>query len=187
MNLYFRLLWLLLRMTGLPRRGVLDESRVAFRVMPNDCDINFHMNNGRYLSFMDLGRVHLMKQSGLLTAILREKWMPVLAAAEITFVRSLAPLQRFELVTRLVSWDEKYFYLEQKFETGDAPRAVCAHAFVKGVFLKKGRVLPNQDAVAAIGYREAPPEMPEELRLWAELGSAKKQRASENNTIKTNT
>lgn len=167
----------MLRIGRLQQRGALEESRVVFRVMPNDCDINFHMNNGRYLSFMDLGRVHLMKQSGLLTAILREKWMPVLAAAEIKFVRSLAPLQRFELVTRLVSWDEKYFYLEQKFEANEK---LCAHAFVKGVFLKAGRVVPNQDVVAAIGYRDTAPAMPDELRLWAELGSAKKQRASEN-------
>ena len=55
MNLYLRLLLLLLRIWRLPRRGVLDESRAAFHVLPNDCDINFHMNNGRYLSFMDLG------------------------------------------------------------------------------------------------------------------------------------
>ena len=154
MNLYFRLLWLLLRIWCLALRGMLEESRVAFRVMPNDCDINFHMNNGRYRSFMDLGRVHLMRQSGLLTHIIKQKWMPVLAAAEINFIRPLAPLQRFELVTRLVSWDEKYFYLEQKFETAGT---LCAHAFVKGVFLKSGRVVPNQEVVGAIGYRDPPP------------------------------
>lgn len=176
MNLYFRLLWLMLRMARLPRLGLFDESRVVFRVMPNDCDINFHMNNGRYLSFMDLGRVHLMKQSGLLTTILRERWMPVLAAAEINFVRSLAPLQRFCLVTRLVSWDEKYFYLEQKFEAADR---LCAHAFVKGVFLKSGKPLANSQVVSAVGYRGAAPGMPDELRLWAELGAVKRQRASE--------
>ena len=83
MNLYLRLLLLLLRIWRLPRRGVLDESRAAFHVLPNDCDINFHMNNGRYLSFMDLGRVHLMEQSGLLPVILKQGWMPVLSAADI--------------------------------------------------------------------------------------------------------
>mgnify|MGYP003340409673 CR=1 FL=1 len=37
--------------------------------------------------------------------------MPVLAAAEVTLLRSLAPLQRSELVTQLTSWDNNYFYL----------------------------------------------------------------------------
>ncbi len=174
MNLYLRLLWLLLRLWRTPQRTLLDESRVAFRVMPNDCDINFHMNNGRYLSMMDLGRVHLMRQSGLLKVIIAEKWMPVLAAAEINFIRSLAPLQRYELVTQLTSWDEKYFYIEQKFEVAGR---LHAHAFVKGVFLKGGKVVPNAEIVAKAGHAGTPPPMPEELRLWAELGSAKRERA----------
>ena len=66
MNLYLRLLFLLLGIWRLPPRGLLEASRAVFRVLPNDCDMNLHMNNGRYLSFMDLGRVHLMAQSGLL-------------------------------------------------------------------------------------------------------------------------
>ena len=112
MNLYLRLLWLLWRMRSVVRRGLFEESRVAFRVWPNDCDLNLHMNNGRYLTFMDLGRTHLMGQAGMLKEMLRRRWLPVLAAAEITFIRSLAPFERFELVTRLVTWDEKYVYLE---------------------------------------------------------------------------
>ena len=174
MNLYIRLLFLLLRIWRLPRRGLLEPSRAAFRVMPNDCDINFHMNNGRYLSFMDLGRVHLMAQTGLLPVILKQRWIPVLTAADINFIRSLAPLQKFDLITRAVTWDEKYFYIEQKFESRGV---LCAHAYVKGVFLRKGEKLSNLEIVATAGYTEAPPPMPEEMRLWAELGSAKKQNA----------
>ncbi len=49
---------------------------------------------------------------------------------------------------------------------------------MKGVFLKSGRVVPNQEVVGAIVYRDPPPAMPVELRLWAELGSVKKQRAA---------
>lgn len=154
MNLYFRLLFLLLRLWRMPRRGLLDESRVAFRVLPNDCDINFHMNNGRYLTFMDLGRTHLMAQSGVLKVIFRERWMPVLAAAEINFIRSIEPLQKFDLVTRLLSWDEKYFYIEHKFEVAGR---LHAHAFVKGVFLKGGKVVPNTEIVAKAGHAGAPP------------------------------
>ena len=108
--------------------------------MSNGYDRSFHMNNGHYLSFMDVGQARLMRQTGLLRIILSQKWMPVLAAAEVTFIRSPAPLQRFELVTRLTSWDDKYFYQEQKFEV---PGRLCAHAIVKGVFLKNGSVVPN--------------------------------------------
>jgi acyl-CoA thioesterase FadM len=173
-NLYLRLFVLLFRLIGLPRKGPLEESRVAFRVLPNDCDINFHMNNGRYLSFMDLGRLHLVAQIGLLRVILRKRWGAALGAAEINFIRPLAPFQKFELVTRLVTWDEKYAYMEHRFESSGA---LCAHAFVKGLFLDKGRRVDNPAVVAELGYTGAPPPMPEELRIWAELGSVKKQKA----------
>ena len=174
MNLYLRLFLLLFKLIGLPRKGLLEESRVAFRVLPTDCDINFHMNNGRYLSLMDLGRVHLMQQLGAIRIMFRKRWMPVLAAADINFIRQLAPFQKFELVTRIVTWDEKYCYMEQRFESEGA---LCAHAYVKGLFLQAGRRVANSAVVAELGYRESAPPMPDELRLWVDLGSAKKQKA----------
>ena len=174
MNLYLRLFLLLLRLIRLPRTGPLEESRVAFRVLPNDCDINLHMNNGRYLSFMDLGRVHLVAQIGLLPVIFRKRWRAALGAAEINFIRALAPFQRFELVTRLVTWDDKYAYMEQRFEVDGV---LCAHAFVKGLFLDgRGRV-ESATVVAELGLTGAPPPMPQELKIWAELGNVKKQNA----------
>ena len=174
MNLYLRLLIVLLKLIGLPRRGPLEESRVAFRVLPNDCDINLHMNNGRYLSFMDLGRLHLVAQVGLLPVIFRKRWRAALGAAEINFIRQLAPFRKFELVTRLVTWDAKYAYMEQRFEAGGV---LCAHAFVKGLFLGRNGRVDTSTVVAEIGYAGVPPPMPEELRIWSELGNVKKQNA----------
>ena len=174
MNLYLRLFFLLLRLIGLPKKGLFEESRVAFRVLPTDCDMNFHMNNGRYLTFMDLGRVHLMAQLGLIRVIVRNKWKPVLAAADINFIRQIAPFQKFDLVTRIVTWDDKYAYMEQRFESEGT---LHAHAYVKGLFLgARGRVA-NSAVVAELGYTGEPPPCPEELRLWVELGNVKKQKA----------
>jgi len=173
-NLYLRLIAVLFGLIGLRRTGLFEESRITFRVLPTDCDINVHMNNGRYLSFMDLGRVRMVAQIGLLGVIFRNRWMPVLAAAEINFIRQLAPFQKFDLVTRLVTWDEKYAYMEQRFESDGV---LCAHAFVKGLFLSKGGRVNNSEVVAGLGYSGGPPPMPDELKLWAELGNVKKQKA----------
>lgn len=171
MNLYLRLLWLLWHLHRTARRGLFDDSRLAFRVLPNDCDINLHMNNGRYLSFMDLGRVHLTAQAGLMTHVRRKRWMPVLAAAEITFVRSLNPFERFELVTRVMTWDEKYVYIEQIFERDGE---LCAHAYVKGLFLSRNGRVPNAEVVRTIGYTGDAPPMAESLERWAALTAIKR-------------
>jgi len=174
MNLYLRLFSLLLRLIGLRQKPLLEESRVMFRVLPTDCDLNLHMNNGRYLAFMDLGRVHLMAQAGVLGRIVRHRWQPVLMAAEINFIRALKPLQRFELATRVVTWDDKYAYLEQRFEVQGR---LCAHAFLRTLFLRRGRKVPVSTMIALLGISEHAPPMPEALRIWAELGTVKKQNA----------
>lgn len=175
MNLYLRLLRLLWQLRSVVRRDLFEPSRLTFRVWPNDCDLNLHLNNGRYLAFMDLGRLHLTVQVGLMPAVRRRRWAPVLAAAEITFLRSLKPFERFELVTRLITWDDKYVYMEQTFERdGD----LCAHAYVKGLFLGPGGRVPNAEIVAAIGYEGTPPPMTEALRDWAALAVTKRESAA---------
>jgi len=171
MNLYLRLLWVLWQMRRTVRRGLLDESRLGFRVLPNDCDINLHMNNGRYLSFMDLGRLHLTAQAGLMAQLRKQRWMPVLAAAEITFIRSLNPFERFELVTRVMTWDEKYVYLEQTFERDGE---LCARAYVKGLFLARGVRVANAEVVRTIGYSGDAPPMAEALARWAALAATRR-------------
>jgi acyl-CoA thioesterase FadM len=147
---------------------------VRFRALPTDCDVNLHLNNGRYLSFMDLARVHLMQQVRVVAIAMRERWKPVLAAVEIQFIRPIAPLQRFEVVTRVVTWDEKYVYLEHRFETGGM---LCAHAFAKGLFLASHGKVDNRLLVTRLGYEDDAPEMPEELEIWTRLGTVKKQKA----------
>jgi acyl-CoA thioesterase FadM len=172
MNLYFRVLWLLLRLPFVRRRAVLAPSRLALRVWPTDCDINFHMNNGRYLTLMDLGRTHLVAQTGLLGILFKRRWAPVLAAAEINFIRALPPLARFHLVSRVVTWDEKYFYMEQRFERGGTLHAV---AYVKGVFLKGRARIPTAQVVAALDPSLSAPPMPAVLRHWGEMTELKKR------------
>src|SRR5689334_3668379 len=86
MNLIFRVLAVLWRYWRHPgRRGALEPSVLPFRVLPNDLDPNWHMNNGRYLTIMDLGRLDLTLHSGLMRAIIKHRWMPVLGGATIRY------------------------------------------------------------------------------------------------------
>ena len=96
---------------GLFRRRIapLDVSVLRFRAVPTDLDLNMHMNNGRYLTLMDLGRIDLMMRTGMGRLVIREKWMPVIASAMVRFRRSLLPFQKSELHTRLLCWDDKWF------------------------------------------------------------------------------
>jgi hypothetical protein len=66
--------------------------------------------------------------------------------------------------------------MEQLFESRGV---LCAHAFVKGLFLTAGGRVNSADVLAELGHTGAAPQMPEELRIWSELASAKKDRADE--------
>ncbi|MDB5490660.1 MAG: Mesenchymal stem cell protein, partial [Micavibrio sp.] len=60
MNLYLRVLIVIFRaLFGQPMTDVTTPQRIRLRVYPNDLDSNLHMNNGRYLTVMDLGRLNL--------------------------------------------------------------------------------------------------------------------------------
>ena len=132
MNLYIRLLCLLVRIWFIKAKGLFEPSVISFRVMPWDCDINRHLTNARYPAFMDLARTHLMGQVKLLKPMLKRRWLPVLAGSDCSFLRPIKPLQKFEVVTRLLTWDEKYFYVEQRFEVKGK---VCMLALTKGLFI----------------------------------------------------
>lgn len=170
MNLVFRLIAVVLRAAFGARRAPLDESVVAFRVWPHDLDLNGHMNNGRYLTLMDLGRVDLVARLGVARTLLKRRWNPVVGGLTVRYRRSLAPFQRFAIHTRLLCWDERSFFLEQRFVRRGETAAV---ALVRGVFLETGgRRVPPAEIVAATGHAMASPPFPDAVRAWMEAEGA---------------
>lgn len=167
-NLYLRLLLLQLRIRLRPGRrlSLWDEARTPFRVTLTDLDPLRHVNNGKYLSMLDLGRLDLMQRSGFWAAIGARGWYPVVSAQTITYKRSLTLGQRFTLVTRVLGVDERAVYLEQTFVRRGA---VVARAVVQGRFLRRtgGTVTPTELFEAAGGAPDHL-ELPDWVPAWAE-------------------
>jgi acyl-CoA thioesterase FadM len=57
----------------------------SFRVWPTDLDIFNHMNNGKFLSLMDVSRFDVMLRSGSWKKFRKLNWYPVVVAETITF------------------------------------------------------------------------------------------------------
>ncbi|MDO4784965.1 MAG: acyl-CoA thioesterase [Propionibacteriaceae bacterium] len=166
MNLYFRLLLVRLAALWRPRLGPWDTAITPFRVTPADLDVLAHVNNGKYLSLMDLGRIDLMLRSGLWATARRLGWYPVVAGQTITYLKSLRLGQRFELHTRLLGFHGVWSYVHQEFRVGDA---VYAHAVVRARFLRRGGgTVPPDEVIAQAGR---PPEnagVPRWVVEWSE-------------------
>ncbi|MEZ4600913.1 MAG: thioesterase family protein [Syntrophotaleaceae bacterium] len=164
MNLYLRLFWMLLRLIFLTEAADLTGVfRRSFRVLPTDCDVNMHLTNGRYFSLLDVARIEHLARMKLLGKLLRRRWMPVLNATEITFIRPLPPLRKFDITTRMVTWDEKYFYLEQRFESGDTLHAV---SLARAAFIRRGELVPPRDVALLAGYQGSPPPCSAIVNGW---------------------
>lgn len=167
MNLWLRLIWLLLTAK---RRGAIAMphgiSSLMFRVWPHDCDVSVHMNNGRYLTLMDLGRTDIMLRSGLWREANRQGWTPIAAAIAIRYRRELKPFQAFRLETRLLSWEDALVVMEQTFviQGGVRDGQVAARALFKGGLYdrRRRRFVPIEELMKAIGLMaESPPASPE--------------------------
>jgi acyl-CoA thioesterase FadM len=156
----------------LPPLGLLDEDRLSMRVWPNDIDFNLHLNNARYLSMMDFGRMHLLARTRILDHVIRSRWTPLVGAVWMTYRRSLPLFARFTLSSRTVCWDERWFYMEQTF-TGT--EGLAAVGWVKGLLRGRGGILEPQKILDAVSSGVVSPPMPEAIAAWNELTREKLQ------------
>lgn len=157
MNLFLRLFFVLF--TGLFRKRlkVLDSSRLNLLVFPNDLDIYGHMNNGRYLTLMDLGRIDWIVRTGLGKTADKNGWKPLVAAVKMNYKKSFLVFQTFELRTRILGWDAKWFFIEQVFEKNGL---VHATGIVKGLFRGPDGNVPTQLVLSQIEKDILSPELP---------------------------
>lgn len=159
MNLWLRLFWLLASCAWRP--GIDDPlgvSRLGFRVWPHDVDTSMHMNNGRYWTLMDLGRVDLIVRSGLWRSVLRKRWTPVVSAGEIRFRRELRALSGFALETQVLGWTDSHMVIEHRMV---ADGAVAAIALVRAAFYDRAlrSYVPIAELMADAGFEGRSPAL----------------------------
>jgi acyl-CoA thioesterase FadM len=148
-----------------PPLGLFDTHVLPMRCLPNDLDGFLEMNNGRILTLYDLGRFGLSIRIGLWDVLKRERWGLVVAGSSVRYRARITGLQRFEMRTRLVGWDDRFFYIEQGMWRGET---CCNHALLRTGVTRKGRLAPVADVASAMGHAEPSPPLPDWVRGWAE-------------------
>lgn len=169
MNKFFRLLHIILFSKYRRPVDITGLCKTPFRVWLNDLDVLRHMNNGVYLSLQDLARVDYMTRAGAAKIISEKGWYPVVASEMIRFKKSLKLFQKFEITTQLISWDDKYLYLEHQFLSGGK---LIAIGMIRARFLSKreGMVSPH-DLLEALSLDLKAPEFPPHLKSWLDADS----------------
>ncbi|KUF07037.1 4-hydroxybenzoyl-CoA thioesterase [Leucobacter sp. G161] len=157
-----------------PKLGFSDVSRSTFRVWPTDLDILRHMNNGKYLSLMDVGRYDLMQRNGVLALFKEQGWYPVVVNQTISYRKSLNPWMKFTMESRILGIDDQAVYMEQRF-VRPAPSSsgipgepeIYARAIVRARILRRsGGVVPMHEIIEKSGVDPATLHVPEEYLEW---------------------
>ncbi|GAA1319407.1 thioesterase family protein [Leucobacter albus] len=168
-----------------PRLDFSAVSRSHFRVWPTDLDILRHMNNGKYLSLMDIGRFDLMQRNGVLELLARESWYPVVVGQTISYRKSLNPWMKFTIESRVLGFDAQAVYMEQRF-VRPAPAGsgiagspeVYARAIVRARILRRaGGVVPVEEIIAKSGADPQALQVPAEYLEWGETTKLPSTRA----------
>lgn len=168
--MFFRTLFHLLRARFGRRLGHFEVARTRFRTLPSDLDILQHMNNGVYLSIMDVARFDMLARNGVWKIFKQRGWYPVVVAETISFRKSLTLGQRFTVESRILGFDEKAVFVEQRFVRPDAAGQpeIYAHGFIRGRFLKRGGgVVSIEELLGAIGVAPANVTVPAWLLEWS--------------------
>lgn len=165
MKLWLRLIWAHLSWRFRPTLSVSDVGVRSFLVWPTDIDIFLHMNNGIYLTLLDLARYDLMKRSNAWQKLKKLKVHPVVVQETITFRKSLTPWLRFDVETKILGWDEKAFFIGQRFVVD---KEIYAEAVVKLRFLKSPKGTPSPAEVNQMlgGWPKVEPVLPEWVLHW---------------------
>jgi acyl-CoA thioesterase FadM len=177
MNLWLRLLWYLA--TAWRRSKLVDThelSTVPFRVWPTDLDVSLHMNNGRYLTLMDIGRLDFMVRTGLWRPLVRNGWTPIASGIAIRFRRELRLFDRVHLETRLLAWSDVTVVMEQVLRFAGGPRAgqVASRALFKGgLYDRKSKsFLPITRLMKEIGVDVEPPPLTPDVEAFLKADEA---------------
>jgi len=140
MNLWFRLLLMLLRRPWRKPVPGLATTVVRLRVWPLDLDFNRHVTNGRYFTLADVGRMDYVLRSGAYRVALRHRALPIVGDVCGKFRRELKLFERFEIHTRMLGWDAKWSFVEHRFVKD---QRVIAVVVMRGLFSCAWRVRPG--------------------------------------------
>ena len=169
---------LLLKQPWKIRKDPLAVSRAQFRVMPWDCDLNLHLTNTRYPSFMDLARVQYLFEIGMVPLAFKDGWRPIVSSQTMTFIKEIKPLAAVSVESRVLHWDRKYFYHEHRFLVDGE---VHARALGRMTLIRNGRIKSFDSLLMAIDayYKRPPieyqtPEASREVIAIMELLNAKR-------------
>ena len=153
-----------------PRLAFDSESVLGLRIWLGDVDLFPEVNNGRHLTLMDLGRFDLALRSGFVRMLHRQRWGLTVGGASVRFRSRVPPFSKVRLRTKVVGYDERWFYFHQRIEKDGT---TCSAALVRAGITSRGRLVPVSAVLEAADLAAWGPELPAWVRAWIDADSVR--------------
>ena len=92
------------------------EYHFQFRPGFGDIDVYPEVNNGRHLVFCDLARYDIAFRIGLFRYVRKNKYAFVIGGSTMRYRKRLAPFRKATVRSKIVGFDEKFYYFQQTIE-----------------------------------------------------------------------
>ena len=155
---YLRLLRVVIQ-SGLQKKKNLlyEESTINLRVLPQDIDPFMELNNGRYVTLLDLGRFGYGANVKISKFLKANQWSLTIVGTYNEYRFRLRLFQKFILKTKIFGYDEKWFYFFQKAERNNKTHMASV---VKFAFTSKNGIVLPKEVIKAMGEDYDPNKLP---------------------------
>lgn len=164
MYIYFRALKLALTAKQDPNLSFWDEIQSPMTVWPTDIDVFLEVNNGRYLTLLDIGRFEFAAKIGLTGALKRRNWGLAVGGSSVRYRKRMHMFQKFVIHSKIVGVDERWIYFQQHIKRNNE---WCVSALIRTAVTNDQGIVPTSEIATELGvqweYR-----MPEWVSRWAE-------------------
>ncbi|MCG8312439.1 MAG: acyl-CoA thioesterase [Pseudomonadales bacterium] len=177
----FRFMLLIFVLRVRPTKDMYTPVDRQFRVKPWDLDLNIHLNNAKYLKYLDKGRIEHILRSRPVRKLMSRQYKLIVANTEISYIRSLLPFQKITVSSRVTGWDHKYVYYEQTFTSHGQ---LYATAIVRLALRKGEKGASPLEVLDQLFQIKESPELPHSVVLLNRL--IKAQRIESNQAAQAN-
>ena len=105
-------------------RNFNDEISIPFRVRLFDCDALRIMSAYQYPIYMNFSCWSLALRSGLLKALVKNRWSPLVGSQKTIYRESMKLWTSFNVNASFLGWDKNWFYSQHFFVQGHSLKAL---------------------------------------------------------------
>jgi acyl-CoA thioesterase FadM len=116
-----------------------EEHIISYRVWFTEADLSA-MNASQVLMITEMARLSMVIRCGVFRKLIQYKWMPVMAASNIKFIKPIKRFQKFTVRSLMIGYDEKFWYM--KHQLYNSKNELAAVILVKACYVCKAKVVP---------------------------------------------